>query len=250
MRGNFVKLASEILSQRAHRPWPVPAGPWIMEQGWYDLLFAHWEVPLETVRSLVPPSLELDTYNGRPWVSIAAFLLKMRPRGLPGLGRLWSFPELNFRTYVVHEGKPGIFFFSLDAASLTAVIGARMAYRLPYFHARMAIDRDDRVITYRSARIRTSATFSASYQATSGVFHAAPGTLSHWLAERYCLYAADQRRVYTGEIHHPPWPLQNAQVEITENTLPDAYGMRINSKPDMVQFAAAQEVLIWPLRSA
>jgi uncharacterized protein len=245
-----VKLASEILSQTAHRPWPVPTGRWIMEQGWYDLLFAHWELPLETVRSLVPRSLEVDTYDGRPWLSIAAFLLKMRPRGLPALGRIWSFPELNFRTYVLHEGKPGIYFFSLDAASLSAVIGARMAYRLPYFHARMAIARDGRVIRYRSARIRTPATFSASYQATSAVFHAAPGTLSHWLAERYCLYAVDRGRVYAGEIHHPPWPLQNAQVEIAENSLPDAYGMRINIKPDLAQFAEAQEVLIWPLRSA
>jgi uncharacterized protein len=221
-----------------------------MEQGWYDLLFAHWEVPVESVRPLVPRSLELDTYNGCAWISVAAFLLRMRPRGLPAMGRIWSFPELNFRTYVVHGGKPGIYFFSLDAASLTAVMGARMAYHLPYFHARMAIERDGRVIRYRSARIRTQAAFSASYQATSGVFHAAPGTLSHWLDERYCLFAVDERRVYAGEIHHAPWPLQNAQVEIAENTLPDSQGMRISSKPDLVQFAAAQEVLIWPLRPA
>ncbi len=219
-----------------------------MEQGWYDLLFAHWEVPLEIVRSLVPRSLEVDTYNGRPWFSIAAFLLKMRPRGLPALSRIWSFPELNFRTYVLHEGKPGVYFFSLDAASLSAVMGARMAYRLPYFHARMTIASDGRAVRYRSARVRTRATFSATYQATSAVFHAAAGTLSHWLTERYCLYAVDGERVYTGEIHHAPWPLQNAQVEIAENTLPETRGVTIAAKPDLVQFAAAQEVLIWPSR--
>jgi len=221
-----------------------------MEQGWYELLFAHWEVPFETVRSLVPFSLELDTYSDRPWVSVAAFLLRMRPRGLAAMGRMWSFPELNFRTYVLYKGKPGVYFFSLDAASLTAVLGARMFYRLPYFHAHMTIDRDGHAIRYRSARMRSRAKFSASYQATSAVFHAAPGTLSHWLAERYCLYAVDGERVYAGEIHHAPWPLQNAEVEIAENTLPDVQGMTINRRPDLVQFAADQEVLVWPLRLA
>jgi uncharacterized protein len=245
-----VKHASKILSQTAHRPWPLPAGPWIMEQGWYDLLFAHWEVPFETLRSLVPRILELDTYSGRPWVSVAAFLLKMRPRGLSAMCSNWSFPELNFRTYVLHNGKPGVYFFSLDAASLPAVLGANMFYRLPYFHARMTIVRDGPAIRFRGARIRSGATFSASYQATTAEFQAAPGTLSHWLTERYCLYSVDTQRVYVGEVHHAPWLLQNAHVEIAENTLAEARGISVNDKPDLVQFAAAQEVLIWPLRPA
>lgn len=221
-----------------------------MEQGWYDLLFAHWEVPLATVRALIPGSLELDTYNGRPWVSVAAFQLRMRPRGIPGMGGIWSFPEFNVRTYVLYKGKPGVYFFSLDAASLIAVMGARMLYHLPYFTARMSIVRNAETIRYRSARNGSRARFSASCEATSAVYTAAPGTLSHWLTERYCLYAVDGSRVYAGEIHHDPWPLQSAQVEIAENTLTEAQGIRVQSKPDLVQYAGAQEVLIWPLRPA
>lgn len=245
-----MKLTRQILSQTAHRPWPLPSGPWLMEQGWYDLLFAHWEVPQDTVRSLIPRNLDLDTYNGRPWVSIAAFFLRMRLRGLSVTGRIWSFPELNFRTYVTCKGRPGIYFFSLDAASLSAVIGARLLYRLPYFHARMAIRRDCESIVYHSRRLRARGEFSASYRPISAEFNAAPGTLSHWLAERYCLFAVHGSRVLAGEIHHPPWSLRNAQVEIRNNSVPQEHGVKLDATPDLVQFAAAQEVLVWPPRPA
>jgi uncharacterized protein YqjF (DUF2071 family) len=241
---------ADILSQTAHRPWPLPSGPWVMEQGWYNLLFAHWQVPPAQMRALIPAELELDTYDASAWVSITPFRLTMRPRGATVLGRVWSFPEMNFRTYVRYGGKAGIYFFSLDAASLLAVMGARMLYRLPYFHARMGISRSGEVFQYESKRIRAAREFRAVYEPVSEPRNAAPGSLSHWLAERYCLYVTDGGRVRRAEIHHGPWPLQNARVEIERNTLPAQAGLVLGAMPDLVQYAEALEVLIWPLRDA
>lgn len=222
----------------------MPEGPWVMEQGWYDLLFAHWQVPQHQMRHLVPAPLEVDTYDESAWVSITPFRLKMRPRGLGIAGALWSFAEMNFRTYVCYEGIPGIFFFSLDAASLLAVTGARMLYRLPYFHARMHMKKTDSEIEYASSRFIVPAEFKGRYTPVSDAFEAAQGSLSHWLAERYCLYVSDGQRVWRGEIHHGPWRLQNAEAEIMTNTLPERVKLTLPARPDLVQFSERQEVLV------
>jgi uncharacterized protein YqjF (DUF2071 family) len=115
-----------VLEAVAHRPWPLPSGPWIMAQTWHDLLFAHWSVRSETLRRLVPSELALDTFDGSCWVAVAPFHMSgIRLRGLPALPGLSRFPELNVRTYVTLGGKPGVYFFSLDAGSLPAVWAAR-----------------------------------------------------------------------------------------------------------------------------
>src|SRR5690348_14257143 len=121
----------------AHRPWPVPSGPWIMVQTWNGLLFAHWPVPPQVLRPLVPRELPLDTFQGSCWLGITPFQITgVRARGLPPIPGLSRFPELNVPTYVGLDDKPGVFFFSLDAANLPAVCGARVFYHLPYFHSR------------------------------------------------------------------------------------------------------------------
>src|SRR5919204_5477516 len=127
-------------SDTSHRPYPMPAGSWIMAQRWSHLLFAHWPVDIDALRAIVPPSLPLDTFDGAAWLSIVPFYLShLRPRWLPALPWVSAFPELNVRTYVTLGGKPGIYFFSLDAGSPLAVAGARAIYRLPYFRASMTV---------------------------------------------------------------------------------------------------------------
>src|SRR4051812_18250469 len=106
-----------------HRPWPLPRMPWIMAQSWRDVLFAHWPVPVEEVRRVVPPPLPVDTYEGQAWLGIASFEVRgLRARGTPAVPGLSSFPELNVRTYTTVNGKPGVYFFSLDAANALAVL--------------------------------------------------------------------------------------------------------------------------------
>jgi uncharacterized protein YqjF (DUF2071 family) len=238
-----------ILDRVEHRPWPLPRRPWVMTQTWRDLLFAHWPVDAAVIRSKVPPGLELDLYNGRAWLGIVPFrMTNVAPRGIPALPRISAFPELNVRTYVTADGKPGVFFFSLDAGSTLAARAARVALNLPYFPAAMKVTTAGDTTVYESARRsrRTPALFSATYGRRGSAFYADPGSLAYFLTERYCLYNVDRRgRPYRLEIHHPPWPLQPADAEIRRNSMADAAGMTLPDVPPVLHFAKRQDMVAW-----
>jgi uncharacterized protein len=216
-----------------------------MVQVWRDLLFAHWSLPPAAIRGLVPRQLELDTFDGTAWVSITPFHMSLRLRGLPPVPGMLDFPELNCRTYVTAQGKPGIYFFSLDTANRAAVWGARAFYHLPYFHARMRIEKQNDSISYSSKR--GAAVWCGAYAPTSAARRAEPGSLDYFLAERYCLYAIWKGRTYRGEIHHVPWPLQAASVRIQENSIARTAGIALPDNPSAASFARELEVLIWPI---
>lgn len=231
---------------------PPPAGPWLMAQSWSDLLFAHWAVPLDALRRVVPPTLEIDTYDGRAYVGVVPFrMTHVHPRGLPDVPGLSTFPELNVRTYVRHRGRPGVCFFSLDAANPVAVWAARTFFHLPYFRARMAVARSGVVVRYASHRAHRGAPpagFSADYWATGPVFRAAPGSLEEFLSARFRFFAADRRgRVWRAEVDHQPWPLQPAAWESRENTLTAALGIPLDGPP-LLHVAERVDVRVWPAR--
>jgi uncharacterized protein YqjF (DUF2071 family) len=181
----------------------------------------------------------------------------LRPRlawPVPGIS---AFPEINVRTYVTYAGKPGIWFFSLDAASRLGVAAARRLYRLPYFRTHATISRDPSAadaVMYESERVDRDGVSEARFKGTYGPVGpaqlAAPGTLEHWLTERYCLYTVDgSGRVLRGEIHHPPWPLQAARAEIELNTMAAELGLTLPDQP-LLHFARRQDVVFWPLGTA
>lgn len=241
-----------ILDRTAHRPYPLPDGPWIMTQSWHDLLFAHWPVGERELRERVPPGLELDLFDGQAWVSITPFhMTNVAPRGVPAVPWVSAFPELNVRTYVRHGGRPGIYFFSLDAGNPLAVGAARSLFHLPYFTARMRVESRDGRVHYRSERSSSedgAATFAGTFGPVGPVFEAKPGTLDHFLTERYCLYTFDDRwQLYRGEIHHPAWPLQRAEAQIEVNTMTESAGLRLPSLAPHLHFSRRQDVLIWAL---
>ena len=247
---------AELLAQAGHRPWPLPRSPWVMTQRWHALLFAHWRVPARELRQRIPPALELDLFEGEAWVGIVPFRMSgVRLRLCPPLPGTSAFPELNVRTYVRSGDRPGIWFFSLDAASRLAVRAARRAFHLPYFDARMRLEEKAGRIRYSSERTHAgarAAELALEYGPESGdTFETAPGTLEHFLTERYRLYAADRRgRIRAGEIHHPPWKLQRGCASIATNTMAEAHGIRLEqSAPELLHFARLQEVLIWPPRA-
>jgi uncharacterized protein len=234
-----------------HRPWPLPSGPWIVRQVWHDLLFAHWPIDPERARRLVPPPLNLDAFQGRCWIGVVPFRMTgVRARGVPALSEWSRFPELNVRTYVRHEDKPGVSFFSLDAANLPAVWAARRFYHLPYFFASMNSVELHGAIRYSSSRRRSPAEFRATYRPTSPARQPAEGSLEHWLTERYCLYTIHHGHVYRCEIHHPPWRLQDAGAEIEVNTVAAAAQIELPNTAPLLHFSRRQDVLIWPLRRA
>ena len=216
-----------------------------MKQVWHDLLFAHWPIEVAAMRAAVPRAVELDLYEDRAWLGIVPFRMSgVRPRFLPPVPRLSAFPELNVRTYVTLEGKPGVHFFSLDARNPLAVAIARAWFHLPYFRARMSCVREGDGIRYAS--VRTQAELTGSYRPVGEVFHARPGTLEHFLTERYCLYASlPDGRTWRSEIHHGPWPLQAAEAELTRNTMARAHGFELPHEPPLLHFARRQDVVVW-----
>lgn len=240
---------SDIVNESAHRPWPMPTWPWVMTQTWHDLLFAHWPVHPQSIAAMIPPEFELDLFDGHAWIGIVPFYMtNVAPRGVPALPWLSEFAELNVRTYVRVQDKPGVHFFSLDAANPLAVQTAWLLLRLPYYSAEMQVKRSEDAISYRSTRSgEPPAELAAKYRPVGGVFNADPGSLAYFLTERYCLYARDHlRRPYRLDIHHPPWPLQPAEAEFECNTMASAACITLPDTPPVLHFAKRQDMVAWP----
>ncbi len=165
-------------------------------------------------------------------------------RPLPDLPWISAFPELNVRLYVERDGKPGVWFLSLDATNPLAVWAARRFFHLPYYRADMSLTRADTTVHYTSHR--QGASFVGRYRPTSDPYLATPGSLEHWLTERYCLYArAPDGSIWRNEVHHQQWPLQRAEIEIEKNTLFDFHGLKIDDPPTLVHYSHALDVIVW-----
>jgi len=219
-----------------------------MQQRWHELLFAHWSFPPETVRPLLPAGLELDTFDGLAWVGVIPFHMSgVRLRAAPPLPTTRAFAELNVRTYVRHGNRAGVWFFSLDAESTLAVIGARLGARLPYYRASMSIDCISAWIHYGSARVSgdTPAEFSAKYRPRPAALPVTPGSLASFLTDRYCLFSGDGHRLWQVSIVHPPWTLYEAEAVIDRNSMLEAAGLPAPSARPVLHFATFQDVRFW-----
>ena len=206
---------------------------------WRDLLFAHWPVDPAALRTTLPPGLELDLYEGQAWVGVVPF--RRTGVGVPG----FAFPELNVRTYVVRNGRPGVWFYSLDAASRLAVRAARRFFHLNYCDAAMSVTRDGEALRYTSRRTHrgmAGAELDVRYRPTGAVIASTAGSLDHWLTERYCLYAYDGQRLFRGEIRHKPWPLQPAEAEWRTNAMTRGLGFELHGLPSRLLFARCLDV--------
>ncbi|HVN20055.1 MAG TPA: DUF2071 domain-containing protein [Dongiaceae bacterium] len=222
-----------------------------MKQTWHDLLFAHWSMPLADIKPLIPIELPLDTFDGHAWIGVVPFWMSgVRPRGIPPLPGLSQFPELNVRTYVTYQGKPGVYFFSLDAANWPAVWAARGFFHLPYFEAAMSAREQSGVILYASQRKGMPAEFRGTCRPIAPVHQCEIDSLEYFLTERYCLYTVVAGQIHRCNVHHMPWPLQNAQANLAVNTMAEAVGIHLPATAPLLHFAKRLDVLIWPLRAA
>lgn len=232
------------------RTWDLPQIPWVMRMTWSELLFAHWPVDPEALTPLLPKGLTLDTREGKAWIGIVPFLMSnIALRWCPPIPRLSHFLELNVRTYVTHEGKPGVWFFSLDAENPIAVRAARATFNLPYMDAKMSLTKDaSGTYCYESVRTHRgepAARFEAIYQAIGDTFHAQTGTLEHWLTARYCLYSSDRKeRLYRGEIDHDPWTLSPASWTLRHNSMCTPLSIDLIGQPHLL-FAQPITVRAW-----
>lgn len=291
-------MPHRALRQTKHRDRPPPGRPWAMSMRWTDLLFMHWPIEPGLMRQAVPGDFDLDLFDGKAWVGIVPFQMQAtRPRVLPPIPQRImpvspsSFPELNVRTYVTINHKengltrqlPGVFFFSLDAASKLAVRLARLGFNLPYFDAKMQIRKEDGWTHYQSRRTHYGASparFAASYrpkpkktvyreseainqstkrervpQATEKARHSLtlcaptsqPGSFEHFLTERYRLFTLGRkgRGVRIGEIAHQPWPLQEAECEVSACEMTNGLGFELPSREPILHYADQLDVVAW-----
>ena len=185
-----------------------PEGTPVMHQSWDRLLFLHWEMPVEALRPLIPEALSIDTYDEKAWLSVTPLhIYDLRPPFMPALPYLSWLHELNVRTYVHLNGVPGVWFFSLDANSVSAVWGARTFFSLPYYNADIILDADGDSVSFKSSRRAQNAELAVSWRIGAALPLAEPGSLDFFLVERYCLYAADGKKIYRCRIAHEPWML-------------------------------------------
>jgi uncharacterized protein YqjF (DUF2071 family) len=169
-------------------------------------------------------------------------------RPFPDLPGLSAFPELNLRLYVEYDGKPGVWFLSLDATNPIAVWAARRLFHLPYFRARISVVELAERVEYRSLRVGEprAPAFEADYRPTGPVYEAQRGSLEHWLTERYCLYSqAPSGALYRAEVHHQPWPLQPAEATILRNDLSAAHGIELRGPPLHLHYSRRLDVALW-----
>lgn len=239
-------------------PTLEPDQPVLMRQDWHHLLFLHWEVPPHELQALLPPELTLDTYDGKAYVGLVPFTLSgVRPIMVPPLPWISQFHEINVRTYVHLAGRdPGVWFFSLDASSSIAVAAARAAYKLAYFHAQIdffATPEGRPTIDFTSKRDDPNGQMPAAarlrYQPVEGITAAAaPGSLEHFLVERYILYSTDSsHQLYRARIHHQPYPIQRAELLELEETLIWAAGIRRSETNPLRHYAREVNVSVYPL---
>jgi uncharacterized protein len=224
----------------------------IMQQRWAELGFLHWPVPVAALRGLVPDALTIDTYERQAYVGVIPFTVTgARPMLMPPLPWVSDFHEINVRTYVHLGGAdPGVWFFSLDASNPVVVAAARALFRLPYHHARMEMDVDAGGVDFRSERASSeSAIFAARYEPRGRAEAPAVGSLEYFLAERYLLYTSADRRLWQAQVHHEPYPLQEARAEVMVEGLVDAAGIeRPEGQPPLAHFAREVNVEIFALR--
>ena len=235
----------------------TPDRPWRLRQRWTHVLFTHWPVRPALVQSRLPAGLTVDTFDGWAWLGVVPFVMdRIRVRtfgqhslSIPGVT---AFPELNLRTYVrAPNGATGVYFFSLDAASLLGVLGARLAFGLPYFWARMEsrteLNTGAGLITYRSQRLLGGeVNFSARYRSLG--LPSPDDDLCRFLTERYALFVRRFGAVQVGHIQHGPWNLQQAEAEIFHDDLPASFGLPAPDRPRLLHFGPEVHMQAWTLR--
>jgi uncharacterized protein YqjF (DUF2071 family) len=246
----------EYLIRTSHSPRPLPSGRWQMTQRWNDLLFAHWPVPASEIAPRLPEGLEPDVFQGSAWLGVVPFWLdRLKVRGLPSIPGMRSFPDLNVRTYVRDQntGTPGMYFFSLDATNLLAVALAHTFFHLPYHWAEMRLDqRSEREFAFYSRRRFSPrpVIFNARYRGlgpTSKLADARSGTLEYFLMERSSLFTRNRAgQAVRANLHHVPWPLEEAQAEIERNDLAQSIGIQLPDIEPVLHYSRRLAVYVWP----
>ncbi|MGG2091983.1 DUF2071 domain-containing protein [Bacillus sp. S13(2024)] len=243
----------DLMSKINHRLWPLPSKKWIMRQTWKNVLFVHWPIPAEILQPYIPSSLKIDTFDGYAWIGVVIFVMDgIYHRRLPSVSLVSKFPEINVRTYVQYDGKPGVYFISLDVEDWASYTIARKWFRLPYYSAQISFQKEGQTFhcqSMRKEKTNTPITFNGKYVPLSEIYFAKKETLDYWLTERYCFYSTDNKsNIYCSEIHHLPWPLQKVETEIYMNTLFSPFHFDFTEIKPIYHFSKGVDSLIWNIK--
>src|ERR1051326_2395412 len=218
----------------------------LMYQSWTNISFLHWVYDAKSLQATLPAGLNIKLFNDSAWITLSPFLLEnLRAPFVPSLPWLSRFPETNLRTYVNGPAGPGIWFFSLDADRLAAVIGARASFGLPYHWSDMRVKREANRMDYYSSR---GGRARARIQIEIGASMENPDELATFLVARFRLYSLHRGQLSFAEVEHKPWPLHEAEVVKLEQNVTDASGLHVSNQPSLVYFSPGVNVRVGPLR--
>ena len=229
-----------------------PPGQPIMHQNWGKLLFMHWRINENLLRPHVPSSLGIDTYGDSAWIAITPFTMwdiRAFPPFVPPVPGLDSMHELNVRTYVHHNGVPGVWFFSLDANSRAAVLGARTFFHLPYYNADIEMNGKKKIKYRLKRRDEPAAQFKADWKVGDALPQSQPGSREFFLTERYILYTQFEGELYRARIYHEPWQLYKAELTNFGSTMLEASNLTQPKTQPILHHAEEISVDIWGLES-
>ncbi|WP_372370541.1 YqjF family protein [Candidatus Uabimicrobium sp. HlEnr_7] len=203
----------------------------IMYQRWENLLFLHWQYDPQKIQKTLPKGLYVDTFEGKAFLGVVPFYMRnIRPRLLPAIPGISNFLEMNLRTYV-HDGNgnAGVWFYSLDANQWLAVKLARGLFHLPYFRAQITAKKVKQQIHYQWQRDKNNSSFV--YEIQQPLTFAEPGTLDFFLVERYILFCLRNNYLYTGHVHHTPYPICQPKVSEWNSEFLDINGFSCHEPP-------------------
>ena len=231
-------MIKKILEQNAHRPWEMPKNNWRFYQEWNDAIFLHWQVDLEELKKFVPKELEIDLFEGKPWVSVVAFAMEeIRPRFLPAFAPISNFFEINIRTYVKTKSKTGVYFLSMEGGKDLSCKVAKMISELPYRYS--SIQRE--MEYYRSSNSEFGDTLDIKFKIGPTIQKT---EIDLWLTERYALFQDSKNYINEYEIHHQEWPIREAILENLELNYP-RFDKLIGRRPDLANYSEGVKVVAW-----
>ncbi|MBQ4801877.1 DUF2071 domain-containing protein [Aquimarina sp. MMG015] len=230
---------NEILKNTQHRPWELPSDNWRFYQEWNRAIFLHWKVDYDELRKLVPKELEIDLYNGEPWVSLVAFSMeKIRPKFLPYFAPISNFDEINIRTYIKSGKKTGVYFLSIEGGKIISCSIAKAISELPYRYSK--IKRDSNNYTSKNKKYKDS----LKIKFTVGKELNNKSELDIWLTERYALFQDTKNSINEYEIHHPEWSIQDIEINNLEVNYP-RFDDLLKGTPHKTSYSKGVRVIAW-----
>jgi uncharacterized protein YqjF (DUF2071 family) len=235
-----MSFLNEIIRDTAHRPFEIPEGEWFYYQEWNRALFLHWHVPVEYIRPLVPSDLNIDTFEGKCYVSLVAFTMeKIRPAFLPAISCISDFEEINIRTYVENDNKKGVYFLNIEAGKTISAFIAKIISGLPY--EKSNIRRTENLIT--SVNEKKGYSLHVEYDIVQTLVKGSE--LDKWLTEKYCLYREKGNERYRYDIHHKEWELKNVRIKNTELQYRIGNFNMFEKPPNLTHYSDGVKVLAW-----